>query len=208
MKTKTMVLLTVLGIAFLALAFIGFQIYGKKTFNPGTKILAKKHTGIIYCSYGNDGVKQLVDITAKKINADVIELKSAVPYPADNAEFIKRIDAENNDVSKIILDNKIIDLRKYKLLVFATPVIQKKPCPVMHKFINDNKDRLNKKAVTTIIKYKKGADSTETSKYFFYKFYHASRKPSFLTFAENKDQLLYELQLWLDQMEFTHEELR
>lgn len=208
MKSKTLVLLIVLAIAAIALGFIGFQIYSKKKFTPGTENLSKKNIALIYCSYNNDGVKQLVYMTSQKIKADVIELKTAVPYPADNVEFIKRINQENEDVSKIALDNNVIDLRKYNLVIFATPVIEKKACPVMQKFLDENKDRLKNKPVTSIVKYKKGEDITGTTKYFYYRFYDAVRKPNFLTFAEDKKQLTHELQLWLDQMEFTHEELR
>ncbi len=208
MKVKTMVLLVVLAIAGIFLGFIGLQIYNKKTFTPGTAQLSKMSTSIIYCSYNDDGVKQLVDMTEKKIKAEVIELKSAVPYPTDNAEFIKRIKEENENLSKVVLDNQTIDLKKYKLIIFATPVIEKKPCPVMQKFLEDNNGRLDNRAVSTIVKYKKGTDATGTMKYFFYKFYHSFKKPSFLTFAESKEQLMHELQLWLDQMEFTHDELR
>ena len=207
MKIKTFVLLIILSIAFIFTGFVGYQIYTNQEFKPGVKQLARENIAIIYCSY-NDGVENIVDIIANKLNADVVELKSAIPYPTDKTEFLKRIDAENADISKVILDNGLIDIKKYNLIVLGTPVIQKKPCPVLQKFLEDNEARFNKKPVAAVVKFSEGGDATETMKYLYYNLYNASKKPNFLTFAEDKQQLEHELQLWFDAMEFTHGELR
>lgn len=207
MKVKTLLLWIVLSLALIFLLFIGFQYFMKKVYAPGTERIAKENVAIIYCSYNNDGVKDLVDIIAKKLKADEIELKVAVPYPEDNAAFLKRIDKENEDVSKVVLSNKLVDFKNYKVVVFGTPVIQKHPCPAIQKFLDDNGQLLSNNITSMIVKYKDGEDPRLTMEYFYYKLYNTHQKPGFLTFATDKNQLDHEIQMWFDEMQFTHEEL-
>ncbi len=207
MKTKTLILLSVIGIIFIFLGFIGYQYYMKQNIQPGVKNLAKENIGIIYCSY-NEGIQDIVNIISKKLKADIIELKPAVPYPTDKEEFYKRIQLENGDLSKVVLDNKLIDLKKYKLLIFGTPVIKEQPCPVIKKFLEDNADRINNKSVATIVKYNEKENTVPTQEYFYYKLYKAKQKPNFVTMAKDKTELNYTLELWFNEMQFAREELR
>jgi len=207
MKTKTFVLLMVLAILFVFLGFVGYKYYGKQLINPGVEGLSKYHIAIIYCSH-NDNMKDIVNIIESKLKADVYELKTAVPYPADNEEFQKRIKKENEDVSKVVLDNKLIDINKYGLIVIGTPVIQGKPCPSMQKFLNDNESRLKNKPVASIVKYDENVGARDTMEYLYYKLYEASAKPNLPTYATDKEQLQKEIELWFNEMQFTRDELK
>ena len=208
MNIKTFVLSIMLSVSLMLLVFIGYRMYERHSFQPGLKKLSQENIAIIYCSHNNDGVKDAVDIVSKKLKADVIELKSAVAYPSDSAEFLKRIEQENSDISRVVLDNQLIDIAKYKLIVLATPVIQKQPCPVMQKFLNMNEARFNNKPVAVIVKYEKGGNASQTMQYFYYKLYRASKKPNFLTYSSDKKQLEHEFQIWFDEMKFTPKELK
>jgi len=208
MKTKTFVMLILLFITVFVLGFIGFQFFLKQNYKPGVDGIAKVNTAILYCSYG-EGVKNMVDVIANKIKSDVIEIKPAVPYPADKAALYDRIKKENEGLSAIVLDNIDINIRKYKLLIFATPIIQDKPCPVIQKLINDNEARFKNKAVSTLVMYDEAKDTPKaTMDFFYYRLHEARQKPSYLTLSKGKEQLEYEIKLWFDEMEFKREELR
>lgn len=209
MDKKKLVLLITTGILLLFLIIIGFLIYSHQSFKPGAEKLAKEKIGVIYCSYNNDGVKDIVDIISKKIKAEVIELKPAVAYPTNKDEFSKRIDAENADISKVVLDNKVIDLRKYKLVIFATPVLKNKTCPVLHKFIDENAPRIANKPVAAVVRYEQtDKDIRETLDYLYYRLHDGKQKPNFITFSRDKNQLEYEINLWFNEMEFERGDLR
>lgn len=209
MDKKKLVLFITIGILLIILFIIGFLVYSHQTFTPGVKNLAKQRIGVIYCSYNNDGVKDIVDIVSRTIKAEVIELKPAVPYPTSNEEFSKRIDVENADISKVVLDNKVIDLRKYKLVIFATPVLKNQTCPVLHKFIDENAPRLANKPVAAIVRHEKtDKNIRETLDYLYYRLHNGKQKPNFITFSRNKKQLKYEISLWLDEMQFERGDLR
>lgn len=208
MDKKKLILFITTGILLLFLIIVGLLIYSHQSYKPGVEKLAKENIGVIYCSYNNDGIKDIVDIINKKLKSDVIELKPAVTYPTNKDEFSKRIDAENADITKVILDNKVIDLRKYKLIVFATPVIRNKPCPVLQKFISENKSRIVNKPVATIVRYEENDDTKETLEYLYYELHEGKQKPNFITFSRDKKQLEYEIGLWFDEMEFERGDLR
>lgn len=208
MRTKTLIILIVVSFIFFILGIVGFMIYGKLTYQPGVKGLSKKNIGIIYCSYNNYSMKDMVDIVAKKLKADVIELKSAAPYPTDEKDFLKRIDNENNDLSKVVLSNGVVDVKKYKLIVFGTPIIQKQPCPAIKKFIQDNHSRLDNKPTSVMVKFKNGEEARQAMEYLYYKLNNTSQKPNILTSTNEKRILDREMQIWFDEMEFTREELR
>ncbi|MBO6181129.1 hypothetical protein J6O86_05525 [bacterium] len=209
MDKKKLVLFITIGILFIFLFIIGFLVYSHQTVKPGVKNLAKEKIGVIYCSYNNDGVKDIVDIISKKIKSEVIELKPAVAYPTNKEEFVKRVDTENADISKVVLDNKIIDLRKYKLVIFATPVLRNKTCPVLQKFIDDNAPRIVNKPVASVVRYEQtDKDIRETLDYLYYRLHDGKQKPNFVTYARDKKQLEYEIGLWFDEMEFERGDLR
>ena len=208
MRTKTFILLIGLIIAILVFGLIGFQIYMKQPYTPGVKNLAKSNIAVLYCTYG-EGIKDIIDIVGNKVKADVIEIKPAVAYPTNKEDFDKRIKGENEGLSSIILDNQDINIRKYKLIIFATPIIQNKPCPVIQKLIIDNEGRFKNKAVSALVLFNDGTDNTkDTMDFFYYKLHDANQKPNFLTLKRGKEQLNYEIKLWFDQMEFKREELR
>ena len=208
MRTKTFLLLIFLFIVLFVLGFIGFQIFMKQNYNPGTKGIAKSKVAIIYCSYG-EGVKNMVDVISNKVNAEIIELKPAVSYPANKEEFAERIKKENENIAAIVLDNQDINIRKYKFIIFATPVLQNMPCPVMQKLINDNASRFKNKAVSNLVMYDEKKDNPKgTTDFFYYRFHEARQKPGFLTLNKGKEQLEYEIKRWFDEMEFKREELK
>ncbi len=195
-------------IAFLLLVFLGYFWYMNKTYKPGIENLSKENIGIFYCSYNNDGVSSIVDTITQKLKADKIEIKPAVPYPTDENAFMTRIKKENEDVSKVVLNNNIIDIRKYKLIILGTPILDNHPCPVMQKFVITNEDRFDKKPVSMLILYKDNQIPKDTAEFFRYKLYHSIWKPSFVTTVKEKNQLDYEIDLWFNLMEFKREELR
>lgn len=202
-------IITVTGIiVFLLLVFLGYVLFMNATYKPGIDRLSKENIGIFYCSYNNDGVSAIVDQITKKLKADKIEIKSAVAYPTDENAFMDRIKKENEDVSKVVLDNNTIDITKYKLIILGTPILDNHPCPVMQKFIIANGDRFDKKPVSMLILYKQGQIPKDTAEFFRYKLYHSIWKPSFVTMVKGKEQLDYEIDLWFNLMEFKREELR
>ncbi len=209
MDKKKLVLFMTIGILLLFLVIIGFLIYSHQIYKPGVEKLTKEKIGVIYCSYNNDGVKDIVDIITRTIKAEVIELKPAVAYPTNEDEFSKRIESENADISKVVLDNKVIDLRKYKLIIFATPVLQNKTCPVLHKFIDENAPRIAHKPVAAVVRYEKtDKNIRETLDYLYYRLHGGKQKPNFITYSRDKNQLEYEINLWFNEMEFERGDLR
>lgn len=208
MNIKKLAIIIALGVLFLLLVFFGFSVFMNKTYKPGIKDLSKKNIGIFYCSYGDDGVKGVVDVIASKLKAEKIEIKPAVAYPQDQTAFIERIKQENFDITNVALDNELIDIRQYKLIILGSPVIEDKPCPVLQRFVIDNQSRFDKKPVSVLVLYKDGQSPRNTVEFFNYKLYGAVVKPSFITTQKDKNQLDYEVNLWFDLMEFKREELR
>ena len=204
-KKLTIIISGIVG--FLLLVIIGYLIFMNKTYKPGIEALSKKNIGIFYCSY-DDQVANIVNIIGGKLKADKIEIKPAVKYPADKAQFTERIKQENANISKVALSNDIIDIRKYKLIIMGTPILENKPCPVMQKFVLSNQERFFKKPVSLLILYKQGQIPKDTAEFFRYKLYNSIWKPSFVTMEKDKDQLDYEIDLWFNLMEFKREELR
>ncbi len=194
-------------VGFLLLVTLGYFILMNTTYKPGIENLSKKNIGIFYCSY-DDQVANMVNIIAGKLKADKIEIKPAAKYPTDKAQFTERIKQENANISKVALGNDIVDIRKYKLIIMGTPILENKPCPVMQKFVLSNQERFFKKPVSLLILYKQGQIPKDTAEFFRYKLYNSIWKPSFVTMEKPKDQLDYEINLWFNLMEFKRDELR
>lgn len=208
MKTKTLIWIIVGCILFIVLGYLGYLFFMKHQYSPGIKNLSKHKIALVYCSYNNDDVSELADIIGSKLKVDKIKLEPVKPYSNNNAEFIARIKQENSDLSKVDLLNGSVYVKKYDLFVFATPVIEDKPCPVVQKFVLDHQKDLENKPYTTVVRFNDNQTPKNALLFFSYKLYNSIKKPSFVTKVQDKKQLEYEFNLWFDSMKFSREELR
>lgn len=188
--------------------YIGYQKYQKKIVQPGVEKIAKQNILILYYSDG-DKTKSIVDSLQQTVGGDIVQIKPAVAYPKDKAALKERIEKENMDESKIAVDMKIPEFRKYNIIFIASPIMEEFLPPVVAKFIRDNESRFEKKVVAPIIVLNKNQSANPIFEFYMYRFLNASAKASFLADETKKPaELGKEIKLWLNDMIFKNGELK
>lgn len=92
---------------------------------------------IVYFSYTGN-TKKIVDRIKEKINCDVLEIKTVVPYSDDYNAVVN--DQQNSEASNHLPEiQKIdVDLSKYDKIILGTPVWWYRPAPAIRTFLAQN----------------------------------------------------------------------
>ena len=100
---------------------------------------------IVYYTYTGH-TKIIAEYIQKKLNCDILELKSVVPYSTD---YQKVVDEEQNNSSSNEtpeLEKINVDLAKYDEIILGSPVWWYTITPVIRTFLKEN-DLSNKKII-------------------------------------------------------------
>lgn len=203
-KTIMTILTVVLCVLF---GWLGFYLFENQNIKPGVAGLAKRKVGIFYCSY-NDDTATVVSMLDNILKTKSIEIKTNEPYPKDTKKFLDRITQENQNLTRVVLEDSNIDLQKYDYMIFATPVINNKPCPAIQRFVLDKYPTIQKKPVSVVILYKDGELPGNTMLFFTRKLALSVWKPPFVTKLKREKTMNYQLNMWLNNMRFKRKELR
>ena len=120
-------------------------------------------TAIVYYSLEGN-TRYVVDMIAKNIDADVIEIISKKKYPASGPlkYVIGGKDASTGATPKIMPVE--FDSDKYECIIFATPVWASSFAPPLKTFINQYKDQLKNKKFGFYAGYKGSGFDKATEK--------------------------------------------
>lgn len=105
---------------------------------------------IIYYSYGNN-TRSIAKNIGESINADLFEIEPEIPYTKDYNALVDT-EEEKMDKQEIVPIKEInIDWNKYDKVILGTPVWWYAVTPPMRSFLENNKEKLNKKTCSAFI---------------------------------------------------------
>ena len=94
-------------------------------------------TLLVYFSYTGN-TKIIVDMIKDKLNCDVFEIKTVIPYSEDYDTVVN--DEQNSEASNHLpeIQNIDIDLSQYDEIILGTPVWWYRPVPAIRTFLTQN----------------------------------------------------------------------
>ena len=95
-------------------------------------------TLLVYYSYTGN-TKIIVDIIKSKINCDILELKTKVPFLIEDYDAIVNEYQSNESTKKCVeIEDIKVDLSNYDKVVIGTPVWWYTITPVLREFLKNN----------------------------------------------------------------------
>ena len=95
-------------------------------------------TLLVYYSYTGN-TKIIVDIIKSKINCDILELKTKVPFLIEDYDAIVNEYQSNESTKKCVeIEDIKVDLSNYEKVVIGTPVWWYTITPVLREFLKNN----------------------------------------------------------------------
>ena len=92
---------------------------------------------LVYFSYTGN-TKIIADMIKDKLNCDVFEIKTVIPYSEDYDTVVN--DEQNSEASNHLpeIQNIDIDLSQYDEIILGTPVWWYRPVPAIRTFLTQN----------------------------------------------------------------------
>lgn len=92
---------------------------------------------VVYFSYTGN-TRDIVNRIKDKLNCDVLEIKTVVPYSDDYDTVVN--DEHNSEASNFLpeIQETEIDLSKYDEIILGTPVWWYRPVPAIRSFLTEN----------------------------------------------------------------------
>ncbi len=90
---------------------------------------------VVYFSYTGN-TKMIANRIKKKINCDILEIKTVIPYSKDYETVVN--DEQNSEASNYLpeIQDINIDLSKYDEIILGTPVWWYRPVPAIRTFLS------------------------------------------------------------------------
>ena len=92
---------------------------------------------IVYFTYTGN-TKKIVDKISEKIDCDILEIKTVIPYSTDYDTVVN--DEQNSEASNHLpeIQNIDVNLGEYDQIIIGTPVWWYRPVPAIRTFLTQN----------------------------------------------------------------------
>lgn len=92
---------------------------------------------IVYFTYTGN-TKKIVDKITEKIDCDILEIKTVIPYSTDYDTVVN--DEQNSEASNHLpeIQNIDVNLGEYDQIIIGTPVWWYRPVPAIRTFLTQN----------------------------------------------------------------------